>query len=227
MIGLDVTHEALLTDDDAERLRASGRTGADGRGAVRLLPPLPRRHLRVRRVADPRRGRGRTCLPARPRTDRAPPRRDRLRVRAQPRPHGRRSLAADRGGAERPRRRRNRRTEPSSSCCSSACRPSTERGSRTGRRSRTRMAKRRTKRALRPRTPSRVKRRKRASKQRSHHHPELIGLGLTAVGLFLADARLSGLGGRPRRRLDRRRDLGCDRRRRLPAAGGTRASSVR
>jgi DNA segregation ATPase FtsK/SpoIIIE, S-DNA-T family len=48
------------------------------------------------------------------------------------------------------------------------------------------MAKRRTKRTLRPRTPSRVKRRKRTPKQRSHHHPELIGLGLTAVGLFLA-----------------------------------------
>ena len=48
------------------------------------------------------------------------------------------------------------------------------------------MAKRRTKRTLRPRTPSRVKRRKRPPRQRSHHHPELIGLGLAAVGLFLA-----------------------------------------
>jgi DNA segregation ATPase FtsK/SpoIIIE, S-DNA-T family len=47
------------------------------------------------------------------------------------------------------------------------------------------MTKRRKKRVLRPRTPSRVKRRKRAARQRSHHHPELIGLGLTAVGLFL------------------------------------------
>ncbi|MGH3081442.1 MAG: DNA translocase FtsK [Gaiellaceae bacterium] len=47
------------------------------------------------------------------------------------------------------------------------------------------MTKRRKKRVLRPRTPSRVKRRKRAAKKRSHHHPELIGLGLTAVGLFL------------------------------------------
>jgi DNA segregation ATPase FtsK/SpoIIIE, S-DNA-T family len=47
------------------------------------------------------------------------------------------------------------------------------------------MTKRRKKRVLRPRTPSRVKRRKRAAKERSHHHPELIGLGLTAVGLFL------------------------------------------
>src|SRR5215204_236651 len=48
------------------------------------------------------------------------------------------------------------------------------------------MAKRRTKRTLRPRTPSRVKRRKRAAKERSHHHPELIGLGLVAAGLFLS-----------------------------------------
>jgi S-DNA-T family DNA segregation ATPase FtsK/SpoIIIE len=48
------------------------------------------------------------------------------------------------------------------------------------------MAKRRVKRTLRPRTPSRVKRRKRARKQRNHQHPELIGLGLTAVGLFLS-----------------------------------------
>jgi S-DNA-T family DNA segregation ATPase FtsK/SpoIIIE len=48
------------------------------------------------------------------------------------------------------------------------------------------MTKRRKKRVLRPRTPSRVKRRKRAARQRSHHHPELIGLGLTAVGVFLS-----------------------------------------
>ena len=48
------------------------------------------------------------------------------------------------------------------------------------------MAKRRTKRTLKPRVPSRVKRRKRGTKERSHHHPELIGLGLAAVGLFLA-----------------------------------------
>jgi hypothetical protein len=47
------------------------------------------------------------------------------------------------------------------------------------------MPKRRKKRVLRPRTPSRVKRRKRAAKERSHHHPELIGLALLAVGLFL------------------------------------------
>ncbi len=49
------------------------------------------------------------------------------------------------------------------------------------------MAKRRTKRTLRPRVPSRVRRRKRGGKkERSHHHPELIGLGLAALGLFLS-----------------------------------------
>jgi hypothetical protein len=48
------------------------------------------------------------------------------------------------------------------------------------------MTKRRKKRVLRPRTPSRVKRRKRGAKERSHHHPELIGLGLAAIGLFLS-----------------------------------------
>jgi S-DNA-T family DNA segregation ATPase FtsK/SpoIIIE len=48
------------------------------------------------------------------------------------------------------------------------------------------MARRRKKRALKPRTPSRVKRRRKAARQRSHHHPELIGLGLSAAGLFLA-----------------------------------------
>jgi DNA segregation ATPase FtsK/SpoIIIE, S-DNA-T family len=48
------------------------------------------------------------------------------------------------------------------------------------------MARRRKKRTLKPRVPSRVKRRKRAARERSHHHPELIGLGLVAVGLFLS-----------------------------------------
>jgi S-DNA-T family DNA segregation ATPase FtsK/SpoIIIE len=48
------------------------------------------------------------------------------------------------------------------------------------------MAKRRKKRTLKPRVPARVKRRRRATKERSHHHPELIGLGLAAVGLFLS-----------------------------------------
>src|SRR5918999_5950642 len=46
------------------------------------------------------------------------------------------------------------------------------------------MAKRRKRRTLRTRTPSRVKKRRRV---RGHqHHPELVGLGLVAVGIFLA-----------------------------------------
>jgi S-DNA-T family DNA segregation ATPase FtsK/SpoIIIE len=48
------------------------------------------------------------------------------------------------------------------------------------------MARRRaTKRPLRPRKPARVKRRQRKQSTRSHHRPELIGLGLLALGLFL------------------------------------------
>ncbi len=41
----------------------------------------------------------------------------------------------------------------------------------------------RTKRPLTPRTPSRIK--KRTRRARSHHHPELWGLGMVAVGAFL------------------------------------------
>ncbi len=51
------------------------------------------------------------------------------------------------------------------------------------------MAARKKKRPLRPRTPSRVKKRttkKRARARAAHEHPELIGLGLVSVGLFLA-----------------------------------------
>src|SRR5918999_2882152 len=48
------------------------------------------------------------------------------------------------------------------------------------------MATKRRKRATpKPRTPARVRRKKRAKKVRGHQHPELVGLGLTAVGLFL------------------------------------------
>ncbi len=42
------------------------------------------------------------------------------------------------------------------------------------------------KRPLRPRTPSRIKKRTKKRKTRSHHHPELWGLGMVTVGLFLA-----------------------------------------
>src|SRR5438034_9623157 len=49
------------------------------------------------------------------------------------------------------------------------------------------MARRRKRRTLKPRVPKRVKQRtKRAKKPRGHQHPELVGLGLLAVGIFLA-----------------------------------------
>src|SRR5262245_62424501 len=50
------------------------------------------------------------------------------------------------------------------------------------------MARRRKRRTLKPRVPSRVKRRTRKSKKaegRTHQHPELIGLVLVALGVFL------------------------------------------
>src|ERR671922_345867 len=60
------------------------------------------------------------------------------------------------------------------------------RGDEGGASKQARMGRRRKRRTLKPRVPARVKRRKRAAKERSHHHPELIGLALAAVGLFLS-----------------------------------------
>jgi DNA segregation ATPase FtsK/SpoIIIE, S-DNA-T family len=58
------------------------------------------------------------------------------------------------------------------------------------------MAKRRKKRPLRPRVPSRVKKRtRRGGKARSEQHHELIGLGLLALGLFLASILYMGWSG--------------------------------
>src|SRR6266508_690760 len=48
------------------------------------------------------------------------------------------------------------------------------------------MARRRKKRALRPRMPARTRKRKRGAKTRGRQHPELIGLGLVAFGIFMA-----------------------------------------
>ena len=58
------------------------------------------------------------------------------------------------------------------------------------------MARRRTtKRPLRPRTPSRAKKRTQRKSARSHHRPELTGLGLLAAGLFLASLLYLGWDG--------------------------------
>ena len=58
------------------------------------------------------------------------------------------------------------------------------------------MPARKKKRPLRPRTPSRVKKRTKKSRTRAaHQHPELIGLGLAALGLFLASLLYLGFAG--------------------------------
>jgi DNA segregation ATPase FtsK/SpoIIIE, S-DNA-T family len=48
------------------------------------------------------------------------------------------------------------------------------------------MARKKRKSPLRPRVPSRVKKRRGKKSQRGHHHPELWGLVLAAAGIFLA-----------------------------------------
>jgi S-DNA-T family DNA segregation ATPase FtsK/SpoIIIE len=57
------------------------------------------------------------------------------------------------------------------------------------------VARRRKKRLLKPRTPSRVRKRKRAAKKQGHQHPELIGLGLAAIGVFFSTVVYLGWSG--------------------------------
>ena len=48
-----------------------------------------------------------------------------------------------------------------------------------------------------PKTPSRVKKRRKKGKGHAHHHPELIGLGLAGLGVFLAAILWFGFNGGP------------------------------
>jgi S-DNA-T family DNA segregation ATPase FtsK/SpoIIIE len=57
------------------------------------------------------------------------------------------------------------------------------------------MARRRKRRTLKPRVPARVKRKKRERKGHGHQHPELIGLGLVALGVFLGSVIWAGWNG--------------------------------
>jgi S-DNA-T family DNA segregation ATPase FtsK/SpoIIIE len=57
------------------------------------------------------------------------------------------------------------------------------------------MARRRKKRLLKPRTPARVRKKKRAAKSHGHQHPELAGLVLAALGLFLSTVVYLGWSG--------------------------------
>src|SRR6476659_5319621 len=47
------------------------------------------------------------------------------------------------------------------------------------------MARKKRPSKVRPKTPSRIRKKTTRHKTRSHHHPELIGLGLLLFGLFL------------------------------------------
>ena len=55
------------------------------------------------------------------------------------------------------------------------------------------MARRRKKRALRPRMPARIKRKR--TRTRGRQHPELIGLGIVAFGIFMATVLYAGWNG--------------------------------
>jgi len=57
------------------------------------------------------------------------------------------------------------------------------------------MAKRRKKRALRPRLPARTKKKRGAKKAHGRQHPELIGLGIAAFGVFLGIVMYAGWNG--------------------------------
>ena len=57
------------------------------------------------------------------------------------------------------------------------------------------MARRRKRRTLKPRVPKRVKKKRRSTKTRGHQHPELIGLGLLALGVFLGSVLWAGWNG--------------------------------
>src|SRR4051812_50200934 len=49
-----------------------------------------------------------------------------------------------------------------------------------------------------PKTPSRVKKRRgKKTRSHAHHHPELVGLGLAGLGVFLAAILWFGLNGGP------------------------------
>ena len=57
------------------------------------------------------------------------------------------------------------------------------------------MARRKKRRTLKPRLPARVRTKRRKAKTKSQQHPELIGLGLVALGAFLASILYLGWGG--------------------------------
>jgi S-DNA-T family DNA segregation ATPase FtsK/SpoIIIE len=59
------------------------------------------------------------------------------------------------------------------------------------------MARRKRPHKTSPKTPSRVKKRRAKPKRAAHHHPEIVGLGLAVLGVFLAAVLWFGFSGGP------------------------------
>ncbi len=69
MIGLDVTHRSIVWEREREAIARAGARRRGGRRAPRVLPGVPRAHVRLGRHADPRRRRGRARRGGRPGPD--------------------------------------------------------------------------------------------------------------------------------------------------------------
>ena len=94
MIGLDVTHRALMTAEHAERLRAAGRVGTLVAELWAFYHRFHKRDLRPAGHARARRAGRRPRDSRRPCAHRARQRGDRVCVGAVPRAHRRRPLGA-------------------------------------------------------------------------------------------------------------------------------------
>ena len=206
MIGLDVTHQALVTDADADELRGAGRVG---KVAAELLDfyRLWHRALlsRSRRLAAPRPRRRRARDRPDARRDEAGPHRGRLRLGAGQRAHERRLArepperqAAERHRGPRHRQPALRRADQAAHHVPRLTRRKGAAASRRGRGMAQARARRSTRTARpRPKTPSRVKKRRAKRPRSAHHDAELIGLGFVAVGVFFAAVLWFGLSGGP------------------------------
>ena len=211
MIGLDVTHQALITDA-RRRAAARRRAGrADGRRAARLLLALPPRVVpRPRRLADARPGRAsRTC------STRVSSRRAARRSRSTA--AGSRAAAARTSTGAAARERRAERDGRRSAIDARARSPSllissvsslgrlgvggsqaasAARSGRAWRSTRRRHPRRREAPEDACRGPGSA-RGEAARACAAHHHPELVGLALSRVGVFLACVLWFGLNGGP------------------------------
>ncbi len=124
MLGLDVTHQAILGPEVEDRLRAAGRIGTFVAELNVFFTEYHRAHLRLGRRTDPRCRRRRAGDPPRARRDAAAQRRGRARVGADTRANGRRPLEPHRASRRTRTSRSTWTRRPSSTCSSSGSRAS-------------------------------------------------------------------------------------------------------